>query len=547
MSELTQYHIQRWGTLKSDRCNFDTQWEEAAQLVIPSHRDSFTSRGMDNAYGASGQKKDQKQFDSTAPMACQRFAAIIESLATPQSNVWHRISPSDKTLKRNRAVRLFFDDLNQRLYDYRYRPAANFVGNSQQAYLGLGAYGNGSLFVDQPDDGSPGLRYQNVHLGEVWFTENHAKVIDGFYRARWLEARQIVQEYNRPGDTVPEAVREAMKSPNTVGKKFEVLQCVYPRRDYDPSRADAKGMPFASLSILVQTQEQMRESGYNSFPLPTARYSQAPGEVYGRGPAQWVLSSIKVANEEKKTLLTQGHRAVNPVFLAHDDGVVGGFSQKPGAFNPGTMTKDGKRLVDILPAGNVAIGEEMLTMEKNDIKDAFLIPLFQILVETPQMTATEVMERAREKGLLIAPTAGRIQAEFLGRMIEREIDLLAQQGLLPPLPSILQGMGDQIQYQIDYDSPMSRMAKAERSAGFIRSLSQTAEYAKMTGDVAPLDWYNFDVAVPEIMDLQGVPVAWTRSLEEVEALREGRAQAAQTQQMIDAAPAAASVMKTVAG
>lgn len=543
MSELTQYHIQRWGDLKSKRGNFENQWEEAASLVIPAHRDSFTSRGMNNAFGAEGQKKTEKQFDSTAAMACQRFSAIIESLATPQASLWHRISPSDKTLKRNRAARVFFDDLNERLYDFRYRPSANFVGNSQQVYVALGAYGNGSLFVDQPEEGK-GLRYRYAHLGEVWYAENHAGVIDTFYWARWLEARQIVQEYQRGGDNIPEAITEAMKNPNTVGKKFEVLQCVYPRRDYDPQRVDAKGMPFASLTILVQTQDLIRESGYNSFPLPTSRYSQAPGEVYGRGPAQWVLPAIKVANEEKKDILQSGHRALNPVLLAHDDGVLGTFSLKPGAANPGTMTKDGKRLVDVLPSGNIDIGFELLEMEKNDIKDAFLIPLFQILVDTPQMTATEVLERAREKGLLIAPTAGRIQAEFLGRLIEREIDLLAQQGLLPPLPSILQG--EDIQYQIDYDSPMARMAKAERSAGFVRSVMQTAELVKLTQDPSLLDHYNFDAATPAVADLQGVPVDWMNSQDVVEQKRAARAEAAQAQQMVEAAPAMASVASTMA-
>ena len=35
------------------------------------------------------------------------------------------------------------------------------------------------------------------------------------------------------------------------------------------------------------------------------------------------------------------------------------------------------------------------------INDAFLVTLFQILTETPEMTATEVIERTREKGALL--------------------------------------------------------------------------------------------------------------------------------------------------
>lgn len=543
MSELTQFHLQKLGVLRQERGHWDTQWEEAASLVLPAHRNSFTARGLDNAYGATGQKKTELQYDATVGIACQRFASVIESLATPQASEWHRLVPADKTLKRNRAVRLFFEDLNTLLFSYRYRPVANFVGNSQQVYTGLGAYGNGSLYVDKPED-QKGLRYRNIHLGEIYFVENHAGVIDTTYRAFHLTARQIQQQFSQSGDTVPEAVTEALKNPTQAEKKFEILHCVYPRKDFDPRRIDPKGMRWASLYIFVQTQDLLRESGYQSFPFPTARYTQVSGEVYGRGPAQWVLPAIKVLNEQKKTVLKQGHRTVDPVLLAHDDGNLGSFSLKPGHLNPGGISKDGKKLIDTLPVGNLAVGFEMMDQEKAVINDAFLITLFQILIDTPQMTATEVLERAREKGMLIAPTAGRLQAEFLGRLIERELDLLFQQGLVPELPSILRD-SEAAEYHIEYDSPMSRMQRAEKAAGFMRALDVAANYAKNTMDPTPLDFFNFDIAMPEILDIHGAPTSWTRSMEDVLAMRQKRDEAAQTQQMIDAAPAVSGMMKSM--
>lgn len=543
MSDRTQFHIQKLGTLRQDRGNWNQQWEEAASLIIPAHRNSFQSYGMDNAYGNTGQKKTELQFDSAVSIAAQRFSAVLESLCTPQSAEWHRLVPADKTLKRNRAVRMFFDELNQRLFELRRRPVANFVGNSQQVYLSLGVYGNGQMFIDQPDD-EPGLRYRNMHLGEVYYCENHAGIVDTFYRAFYLTARQIVQMFSKPGDTVPEEVKEKLKNPTQAEEKMEVLHCVYPRSDFDPRRVDPKGMRYASLYILLKTQAELRESGFNSFPMPTARYTQMSGEVYGRGPAQWVLPSIKVLNEQKKTVLKQGQRVVDPVLLAHDDGNLGSFSLRAGHLNPGTMTKDGKRLVDVLPTGNIAVGDKMMEMERQVINDAFLITLFQILIDTPQMTATEVLERAREKGMLIAPTAGRINAEFLGRMIERELDLMFQQGLMPEVPAMLRD-SEAAEYFIEYDNPMSRMQRAEKASGFMRALAVASEYAKNTGDVTPLDWFDFDVATPEILDIHGAPTAWTRTPEAVEQIRAARGQQAEAQQMIEAAPAVAGMAKAI--
>ncbi len=536
MSELTQFHIQRLGALKSARGNWDAQWEEAAQRVVPAHVNSFTGK---IAFQTEGEKKTDQMFDATAGFAAQRFQSVIESIVTPQNHNWHPLKITDSVLRRNRTVRMFFEDVSDILYNQRYRSTANFVGNSQQVYLGLGVYGNGALYIDRPEK-KRGLRYRNIHLGEAYFVENHAGIVDTIYRVFPLSVRNIIEMF---GASAPESIRKMAENPQQMEQKKEVLHCVYPRTDYDPVRIDAQGMPFASLYILVETQDLMRESGYREFPYAIARYTQASGETYGRGPAQFVLPSIKVLNEQKKTVLKQGHRVVDPVLLTHDDGKLGSLSLRSGATNPGGVNKDGKALVHVLPTGNIAVGDKMMDMEKAIINDAFLITLFQILVDTPQMTATEVLERAREKGMLLAPTAGRLQQEFLGPMIEREISLLAAQGMLPPVPQIIRDAA--AEYHIQYDNPLSRMARAEKASGFMRALDVAANYAKMTNDLEPLDWFDFDTATPEILDIQGAPTRWVRSLEDVQARRASRSQASQQQQMIEAAPAMASVAKQV--
>lgn len=540
MSEATQYHIQRLDALRQERWSFDSQWEEAAARIIPADRARFTGRGLGSL--PQGQKNTELQFDATTSLAALRFASVMESLVTPQGSVWHMLKLMDRMLLRNRAVRQFFDDLNDTLYRYRYRPAANFVGNSQQVYLNLGVYGNGVLYIDRPEDGK-GLRYRNVHLGEAYFVENHAGIVDTLYRCYQLPVRDIAAMAQKQGWRVPEDILELAKNPQQMDQKKEILHCVYPREGYTPGRLDGPGKKFASVYILVEKQELLKEWGYDSFPYSIARYTQASGETYGRGPAQWVLPSIKLLNEQKKTVLKQGHRIVDPVLLAHDDGNLSNFSLRAGALNAGGVNKDGKALVQVLPSGNIAVGDKMMDMEKAVIQDAFLISLFQILIDTPQMTATEVLERAREKGMLLAPTSGRLQAEWLGPMIEREILLLAQQGLMPPPPPILQQFA--VEYRVEYDNPLSRMARAEKASGFMRALSTASEYAKMTGDMEALDHFDFDAAMPEVLDISGVPVAWTRSADQIAERRAARAQAQQAAQMAELAPAAAGLIKAV--
>lgn len=505
---------------------------------MPSHKNLFYSKGQ---LASKGEKRNEAIFDSTAAVALSRFAAILDSLLTPRTQTWHKLIPSDANLLRDRNVRLWFEEVNRTLFRYRYAPKANFASQNQANYLSLGAYGSGCLFIDKLREREPGIRYRDVHLSEVYFAENHQGIVDKAYRYFPMTVRQALQRW---GDKLPEKIRET-KNQET---EFWFLHCVMPRSDYDPGRMDYKGMEFGSYYIAYDEKVLLEEGGFTSFPYSISRYMQCPGEVYGRSPAMDVLPAVKTLNEQKKVILAQGHRAVSPILLAPDDGVLDGFSLRPGALNSGGVTADGRPLVHALPVGNIAIGKDLMDDERALINDAFLITLFQILVETPQMTATEVLERTKEKGFLLAPTIGRQQSERLGPMIEREIDVLSSQrnpdgpgSLLPPMPELLrEAKGD---YRIEYESPLSRSQRAEEAVGFARSLETAIAAFNITQNPEILDFFDFDTAMPEMAEIHGMPLRWVKSAEMIQQAREMRAQQAQQQQVMQAAPGGAALMK----
>lgn len=539
MQNLASSLIEEFNTLSAARGNFESQWQEIAQRIIPAHSGLFFKGSM----RSPGEKRTEYIFDSTAMIALNRFSAILDSLLTPRNQTWHKLQASDPALNRDRNVRLYFEEVNRTIFKYRYSPRANFASQNQTNYKYLGAYGTGSLFTDQLD-GEAGLRYKACHLGEMYYAENHQGIIDTAFRAFRMTARQAVQmskmkEFKEWDETLPQVIKDkATTTPNT---EFEFIHCVKPREDFDSTRLDYKGKKFASYYIAMEGNKMLSEKGYSTFPYSPSRYEQGPGEIYGRSPAMDVLPAIKTLNEQKKAMLKQAHRIVDPILLVHDDGVIDSFSMKPGAMNYGGVSADGRPLVHTLPTGNVQVGKETMDDERAVINDSFLVTLFQILTESPQMTATEVMERTREKGILMAPTVGRQQDEYLGPLIEREIDLLASQFLLPPMPDALrEAAGD---YKIQYDSPLSRAQRAEEASGLMRTLETVLQVVNITQDPAPLDHFDWDTAIPEIADIQGVSPRWLKPLGQVQMIRAGRAQQQQQAQVSQAAPGAAAVMK----
>lgn len=532
--------LKRVGTLVGNRGTWEAHWQEVAERVLPSYSKHFSMRGSLANSLTAGEKNTEHMYDATAALALTKFAAVMESMNTPRSSKWHRLVPTDKSILRNRQAREWFDDTNDKLFAYRYAPRANFASQNQEKYLQLGAFGTGCMFTDR-FVGAPGLRYTTCNLADMYFVANHQGIVDQVYRRINFTAAQAVGKWGRER-VVPDIVTAAEKEPD---KQFIFWHCVTPNEKIEPRRADYRGMPFSSVYVSETGKNIVAEGGYRSFPYSTSRHVVAPGEVYGRSPAMMVLPNIKVLNEQKRTVLKQGHRAVDPILLAHDDGVLDSFVMKPGALNYGGVNADGRALVHALPVGNLAIAKEMMGEERAIIKDAFYITLFEILVEDRRdMTATEVLERAREKGVLLAPAMGREQTEGLGPQIEREVDVLAQQGLLLPIPQYLVDAGGE--YKLEYDSPLSRAMRAEEASGFLQMTEMAVKVAAETQDPSALDWLDFDTAMPEIADLRAVPVRWIRSMEAVAARRKGRSDAAATQTLVDALPGIAGLTKAQA-
>jgi len=529
--------LREFGQYQTRRSMFAGQWEEIAELILPTARNTFYF----GSYNSPGQKKTQQQVDATGMVALHRFCAIADSLVTPRNMQWHGLQGNDYVMK-DRASRMWFESTTRMLFRQRYDSNANFAAQNYNNWQSLGAFGNSTMFVDKYDNrwhgGGQGLRYKAVPLGETFFGENHQGKVDRMYRWFRLTAYQAEQKWGR--GTLPENLVAALDKDQTA--LFNFVHCVKPRDDdYDPEALDARSMPFCSHYISLEGSCLMQEEGgFRVFPYAVSRYDQAPGEVEGRGPGNIVLPSLKTLNAQKVTFLKQGHRAADPILLIADDGLVN-MNMRPGAMNKGGVTSDGKALVHTLPTGDIQISEKMMGEERSIIDDVFLVSLFKVLSEHPNMTATQVIELVNEKGMLVAPTLGRQHTEYVGSLVERELDLLTEMRMLDPMPPRLrEAMGE---YEVTDTSPLSLAARAGNAAGFLRTIEQVRELVNVTQDQSLLDPFDFDTATPEIAQINNVPERWMSDGQAIANKRKARAQQQAKQQAIQAAPAQAAMIK----
>jgi hypothetical protein len=515
----------------SDRGVWEEHWREIAERVLP-RQDWFQASNK-----TPGEKRTEKVFDATAGLALERFAAAMESMLTPRTMRWHKLKVRNPAISDNKAIQAYLDEVTNILFQVRYNPKANFASQVHENYMSLGAFGTGAIFID--DVIGTGIRYRSIHLSEVYFCENYAGIIDKVHRKFEMTARQAAQRWGV--DRLPEKVRAALeKQPET---KFEFIHCVKPNDDMMPGRRDYRGMPYVSYYISTDGKSIISEGGFRTMPYAVSRYVTAPKEIYGRSPAMTVLPEIKMINEMSKTVIRAAHKIVDPPLLLQEDGVLQAFNARPGALNFGGVNERGEQMVQPLQTGaRVDIGMDMMEQRRKVINDAFLITLFQILVESPNMTATEAMLRAQEKGALLAPTMGRQQSEMLGPMIERELDILATAGVLPPMPDELAQMGGDV--EIEYVSPLNRAQRAEEGVAILRTLESVTPLAQIDPSVMMI--FNPEMIARELSEINGVPAKVLRSREEIEAMKMEQAQMAEAQQLLQAAPVVANSAKALA-
>lgn len=527
--------IRNQDRLVAGRGNWDNHWREIAELILPRQNEFGETR-------ESGDRRTQKIYDATAAIALERFAAVMDSMLTPRGQKWHGLVPTNPKLREDRTVMAYMEELTRILFAVRYNVKSNFASQNSESFVSTGAFGTGPMFIDDAVGSGTYVRYKSIHMSELFIDENHHGIIDTVHRQFEMTARQMFQKW---GEECPDEVRVALEK--TPDKKFKVIHCVKPRNDRDEDRMDYKGMPYESYYVSVTGRKILSEGGYRTFPYAIKRYITSPKEVYGRSPAMLVLPEIKMINQMAKSVIRQAQKSVEPPLLVSDDGVLTKINTQPNALNFGGIDPrtGNANVVPLQTGGNVMIGLDMMERTRNVINDAFLVNLFQILEKNPRMTATEVMERSKEKGALLSPSMGRMQSEAFGPMIERELDILQANGLLPEMPDILKEAEGE--YEIVYESPLNRAQRAEEGIGMMRTMESLAplmQTSQNPGEI--MRRFNMDEVVKGLAEINGVPLRWQRSDEELAAMDEQAAQQQMMQQMMEAAPVAANTAKTMA-
>jgi hypothetical protein len=506
--------LEQFETIKGQRKNWDSHWNEIAPLLIPRKDDVWRSR-------TAGEKRSNQIYDATAIHSNELLASALHGMLSNPATKWFELTTGEPELDERDDVRLWLQKTEDKMHAIINN--SNFHSVIHETYLDLGAFGTGTIFVEE--DKERIVHFKSRPIWEVYISENSDGIIDTFYHISYWKIRQIIQAFGE--DNLPDELkRDAKVNPH---KEVEVVHCVIPREEVNELKG-SRGMPWASYHVIRNPEAVISESGFREFPGAISRWTKTAGEMYGRSPAMKSLPDIKMINQVMKTTIRSAQKTVDPPMIAVNDGILLPLNINPGGFSykrPGTETPE-----PLFTGSRVDFGFQMLEQLKLQIRQAFFIDQLQ-LNEGPQMTATEVAQRTEEKLRLLGPILGRQQFELLRPIIDRIFAVCFRKKQFGESPEVLSGKDLQVRYS-------SQIAKAQRlsdSQNLQRALEIVFPLAQAKPDV--LDNFNFDQIARDTMKVFGNPQTWLVNEDELNDQRQAAAEAeaqaqAQEQAMMEA-------------
>ena len=530
--DLRERVLRRWERLKVEREPYVSQWLEISRHITPASGRFLYTKSKTN----EGRDRWNRIYDSTAVRAANILQAGLMSGMTDPSSQWFSLTTGSPDLDESHAVRVWLDDV-QRIMEMAFTQT-NIYQALQHTWREVGVFGVAAFVI--VEDPVYSFVAHPLVCGEYCIGCDFRGRPDTLYRRFTMTAGQLVSRYGR------DRVSRAVLTNYVEGKVDEPFVCIHaiePRFDRDPSKLDNRNMPWRSVVIQVDHDEDasgvLDESGYRDFPAVVGRWGASASDVYSEeAPGMMAIGDALQLNHHQVQKGNAVDYMVNPPLIMPADARDNEVDFLPGGRsyidNPGAGNQVQPAFAVNLPLGDL---REDIADVRNRINQAFNVDLFMMIANSGrgQMTATEVAERHEEKLMMLGPVLSRLNEEVLRPLIERCFDILARQGQLPPPPEELRGQ----KLSVEYTSMLARSQRAIRANSLDQFVSRVMQAAQVNPNILQkLNAFNlvdeyadyFSVAPSVVVPTDEAQAA----IEQQQQAQQQQAQAEQMQQSADA-------------
>lgn len=529
-----------------------------------------------------GQQTGQEVFDDSAMLARNMLVDGMVGYLCSRNQPWFELElPGKFNFPRSSGMRSWsgkrvdsYPEVQRWLQDsqtvmYSAFNRSNFYDVITEFISDGATCGTAHLLVEE-DVARATTVFTVPHFRECYIAENQWKKVDTNYRVYKMTLKQLVEKFGMEEmERADPNFRHDYESNMYV--ENEILHAVYPRSDFDPTKADARNKMWESAWVycrggkildgkgsLAKSGEQgvtmLQEGGYDSMPIITWRWRTNSDEVYGRGPAHDAFVSIAQANQMGRTNLITAHQAAEPPLIAYSD-MRGAIQRGPAGITYLEQNRGDIRARAPMPlytgVQQLPFNIEFQDRVRQIINQFFHTDVFMMMSQlaaagrSERMVTEQIAELQGEKAAILGTRVGNLQSEAFDPLIYRVYSIEAAAGRIPTPPDILlESVHGPVEVQ--YLGPL---AQAQTRLSKVRAIQSGIALATQSSQLNPvsMDVIDFDEAVKEILDATGFPASCLRDPKMVAAIRDNRNKMAEREQVADQAPklarAAASLAK----
>jgi len=400
---------------------FQQLYQDAYEFALPQRQLYGVWEG-----GATGMKKMQRVFDSTAINSTQRFANRLQSVVFPPQRKWCKLEPGlDIPFERKSQAQAIMDLYGEKMFAVLRQ--SNFDIAMGEFLLDL-AVGTACMMVQPGDDVAP-INFIPVPLFLVSYEEGANGQVDNVYRRMRMKGESIQRQW--PDATIPPDLQRKIADKPT--DDVELLEATI----FDHGRGD---YCYHVIDKVTKSELVYRRKKYS--PWVISRYMKVAGEIYGRGPLMTALPDIKTLNKTIELLLKNASLAVAGVYTAADDGVLNPNTVKivPGAIIPVARNggPQGPALQALPRSGDFNVTQLVINDLRQNVKRILLdesLPPENMSARS----ATEIVERMKELSQNLGSAFGRLINETMIPLVAKILEVMDERGLID-LPLRVNGL-----------------------------------------------------------------------------------------------------------
>lgn len=535
----------------SERFAFESLWEECAEFITPNQSGALKDRAssytnMQVAGSANkGHKRTKRLYDDTAIKANQDLSSTIFSAILNPNGRMVNLRYRDDALNEDKDAALWLE--NASTIAHQKLMESNLITELPRALRQYPSLCSTALLHETAERVLPNkgvtvdFKFKSIHMATIAWSENADGLIDSCAIKTLMTYRQIQERWD---DKTPKDILKAIEK-GVLDESRSVVQVIIPNKSSrgEGGLLEPDKRPYLYYFMIDRCADIVQQGGYYEFPLYGLRWDVHPGEVYGRGPGQTALPTIRSLNKTRELVLQSMAKAVHPHILMTRRAAMG----QPN-FAAGKISVVA-RLDDIREMPSQA-RFDVATLEtqemRTSIKEAFFLDklLLPPRTEVGEMTAFEVAQRIEQVQKVLGATFGRLNKELLEPLVLRAFKSLLRAGAFGEVPDVLIDSGG-IDIDVVFNNQLSRSQNMEEITNVNAWLQGVAQLAQL--DPSVLDIIDTDAIVRNDAKERGVTNIAFRSVAQVKGIRQQRQQQQAMQQMLEAGNKVADITAKTQG